>query len=372
MKRTGATTSLSRGTTGRRRSFLVGVSLVALLVALLPGALRAQEQKAKTLRPQNLPIARKQLDAPAPVDDLKAVEVIERYLEAIGGLAVLKAVEDRTMTFETIKHAMAGETKAELKLFLKNGYKVREEWDLPGFKISTQKLQFVQVYDGFDGWVQMFGTVSPLEGRTLSIFVWDKPINDFFCHWKSDGYSVNYVDESELDGDPVDVIMTTDFHGKSTVRYFFSATTGLLLKKEWKDQDPKGVVTKSTFYSNYRDIPFKNDSTKRIKVALLQKIFIEKTLDTERKYTQIALNSGLSDAIFERPEGVEFTGGIGRGAKKGGVDPRTVFQQFEENQGGDKEAGAVVPQGSGSTSTGPAPVQVPVGKKNPHGKNKKS
>ena len=64
--------------------------------------------------------------------------------------------------------------------------------------------------------------------RTLSIFVWDKPLDDFFCHWKDDGYTVTYVNEGVVNDEPVEIVQTTDFVGRNRVRYSFSKKTGLL------------------------------------------------------------------------------------------------------------------------------------------------
>jgi len=314
-------------------------------------------------KPQNFTLPIKKMDRPVPKDDVKAVTIVNRYIKAIGGKDLLDSITDKTVVFRTIKHAPAGETEAKLKLYLKKGFKIREEWDLPGFKISDQELKFVQVYNGYDGWVQMFGTVSPLEGRTLSIFVWDKPIDDFFCTWKEDGYSVKYNGASKVNGEDAEIVQTMDYHEKNKVRYFFSKKSGLLLKKEWSDQDQKGFVKKSSLYLNYTAIPFSDDSSKKVKIARHQKIFTSQDLDSERKYTEIAFNTGLKDAIFQRPEGVEFTGGIGRdGDKKSGPTPADVFKQYQKKN---KSKDGTAPANSG----GPTPVQVPTSKGvNPHKK----
>ena len=140
----------------------VGAALIAaILTAVVANVGVSQDVDNLNLTPK------KTTDVPAPKNDGKAIAVIERYLQAIGGREVLNAINDRSTEFDTIKHAPTGETTARLKLFVKRGFKIREEWDLPGFQISDKKLRFVQVYDGFDGWVQMFGTVSRLEGRTF-------------------------------------------------------------------------------------------------------------------------------------------------------------------------------------------------------------
>ncbi len=292
-----------------RRSVAGGVLAplaVALAVAAVaaPRNLAAQQAGTGDLKGLNLPP--KEQDDPDPVNDPKAIEIVDRYLSAIGGLEVLNAVEDRTHTFETIKHQAGSQTTAKLRLFQKKGYKLREEWDIPGFSIKDRPLRFVQVYNGLDGWVQMFGTVSPLEGRTLSIFVWDKPIADFFCTWKEDGYSLIYVNEGVLNDEPVEILQTTDFTNTNRVRYFFSKSTGLLLKKEWREQGRSGNLKKEDYYLKYIDIPFSDGSGRKLKVPLQHKVFENSNPDTERLYSEVKINGGLKDAIFARPPGIDF------------------------------------------------------------------
>jgi hypothetical protein len=334
-----------------RRSLLLGFSIAALAVLASP-VCRGQDAQNEPGEPP-LTLPQKDTDLPEPQNDPKAVEVVERYLQALGGRPLLGAINDRTFAFDTVKHAPTGETKAELKQFIKKGFRVREEWNIPGFAIKDQKLKFVQVYNGLDGWVQMFGTVSPLEGKTLSIFVWDKPLGDFFATWKEDGYSLQYYNEGKLDlrgkddfasaEEPVDIVQSTDFTGQSRVRYYFAKSTGLLLKKEWREQGKGGYVKKEDYYLRYRDIPFSDDPAKKVKFSLHHKIFEDGNMDTERVYSEVTINTGIPDAIFARPEGIDF-----EEAKRDGKLPAR-FGEGEEGKGGEATA---VPK--------PVPVPVPV------------
>jgi hypothetical protein len=277
----------------------------------------------ETPAPKNAPVIGAKLEAApakkveaavatskAPVSNPKAVEIVNRYLEALGGSKVLEAINDRTTKFRVIKHAATGETKAAMNLFLKKDYKIREEWDIEGLKIKDKPLAFVQVYNGTEGWVQMFGTVSPLEGKTLSLFVWDKLLDDMFCHWEEDGYTLDYAGPGTVDNDPVEVVETTDFGGTNKAKYFFSKQSGLLVKREWREQGQQGMAKKETFFKKYKKLPFSDQSGKAVQFPLLQEIYEDGDLDTSREYNEVQINSGLKDGIFERPEGEEFKGAI--------------------------------------------------------------
>ena len=254
--------------------------------------------------------------------DKAAEEVVNRYLEAVGGRAVLAAVKDRMAKFRNIKYSATGETEAVIALYLKRGHKYREEWEIKGFKIKDAPLAFTQIYNGDvqEGWVKMLGTVSPLEGRTLSVFVWDKQVDDFFIHWKEDGYGLKMIGQGLVDDEAADIVEVADFTGRQKIRYFFAKKTALLLKKEWFDTSGKQTVKKEQFYKLYRAIKFKDNSRQAVKFPLKLEIHVDGDLDTERIYTDIQFNQDLKDALFVKPEGVPFTGGID-GTKKKPVLP---------------------------------------------------
>ena len=322
---------------------------VAFAVILTFGAGAALAQEKKAVGPQDPPgdpapsdVAQALEDAAAGLQGLsdekvfgaesdpQAVAVVEKYLTSIGGRTTLGAITDRNAKFKNIKYSATGQTEAEIELFMKKEHLYREEWEIKGFKIKDLPLAFVQIYNGAvqEGWVQMLGTVSPLEGRTLSVFVWDKYLDDFFVQWESNGYSLHMAGAGLVDGEiECDIVNVVDFTGRQQIRYFFDKDGGRLLKKEWIDTTGKEAVKREQFYKLYRPVTFGDDKTKKILFPLKLDIFVDGDLDTERIYTKVAYNSGLSDKLFGKPEGKPFGPGI-RGqadieaAKKKAADAR--------------------------------------------------
>ncbi|HVR72979.1 MAG TPA: hypothetical protein VMT52_01550 [Planctomycetota bacterium] len=252
--------------------------------------------------------------------DPAAVAIIETYLKAIGGREILSKIKDRVTKFSNVKHAPTGETVADINLLIKDEILIREEWDIKGFDIKGSPLAFVQIYNGHqeEGWVQMLGTVSPLDGRTLQVFVWDKQVGDFFYRWEEDGYTLSLVGQGivprEILGEEqaCDVVQVADFSGRQQMKFFFSKKDGLLLKKEWQDtaSNPKNMAKKEQYYKMYRDITFMDGSGLAIKFPLRLEIYLDGDLDTERIFTNVRFNSLLSDKLFDKPEGVPFTGAV--------------------------------------------------------------
>ncbi|HZN57362.1 MAG TPA: hypothetical protein VFD71_04740, partial [Planctomycetota bacterium] len=270
---------------------------------VLPGAPPAIKAGAPQVLPGGAILApAKPAEAAPRVSDPQAVAIVENYLKAIGGKETLAKIKDRTTKFRNVKHQATGETVANINLLLKDSILIREEWDIEGFDIKGEKLAFNQIYNGKqeEGWVQMLGTVSPLDGRTLQVFVWDKQMDDFFCHWSEDGYVVTLAGQGMVSKDiaedkedaPCDIVQVSDFSGRQQMRYFFAKKNGLILKKEWQDAgtNPKATVKKEQYYKMYRDLPLMDNSGLSVKFALKLEIYLDGDLDTERIFTNVRFN----------------------------------------------------------------------------------
>jgi len=248
------------------------------------------------------------IDLGLPESDPAAVAVIDRYVEAIGGLEVLKGINDRVERFNNKKLAPTGETIMKMARFMKRPVMIREDWQLPGMGLTqnNEPLHFVQVYDGEKAWVKAMGAVSPLAGKTLTVFVWDKHIDNFFATYQDNGYSARSVRKAEVLGRPVDIVEIVSFAGNQRVNYAFSEEDGLLLRKSWSEGTPPTVISKEVFFDDYSKIRFRDDPEKWIRAATSQKIFEDGELSLEKTYTEIVLNGGLPSSTFARPDGRSF------------------------------------------------------------------
>jgi hypothetical protein len=243
--------------------------------------------------------------------DARAQEIVERYLSAIGGRKALDAIRDRRQEFTNEKLSPTGSTSSRIALSLKSGWRMREEWEIKGFKVKDETLSFTQIYDGAQGWVAMFGTVSPLEGKTLSVFVWEKHLDDFFLHWKEDGYSLKHSGKGAVDGEPAELVEVTDFSGRYTSTYAFSKKDGLLLEREWTplyETTTSRSGKKTQRYKKYTSVAFADGSGHKLLVPLEAEILVDGELDTRRTYSRVEINKGLADELFNKPEGKPFAG----------------------------------------------------------------
>lgn len=245
-----------------------------------------------------------------PKSDEKAVQAIDRYLESIGGKETLEAIKTKILKFENRKYAPTGVTKMQMARFQKEGYKLREEWEMPsmGLKPEGEPLRFLQVYDGEKAYVRAMGYVSALTGKTLTVFVWDKFLDDSFMHWEADGYTARYLGESQIAEKNAAIVELVPFAGGQRIRSYFALDDGLLLKKEWTEASgPAGLLKKEVFFAEYAAIPFMDDRNKRIKMPLNHKIYEDGELSLEKVFNEIKFNSPIDDAVFKRPEGPDFS-----------------------------------------------------------------
>ena len=154
---------------------------VTLLLAAMCWCLPGENALALSYVQDPTPVGKQEADAkqdPLPVDDIlggddlgipqsdpAALEVISRYIDAVGGTETMLAISDRVERFRNKKIDPTNETVMKMSRFLKRtgegALMIREEWQLPGLGLTrnNEPLNFVQVYDGEKAWVKAMGAV---------------------------------------------------------------------------------------------------------------------------------------------------------------------------------------------------------------------
>ncbi len=122
---------------GRRGAFLKGAIALFLLAPFLPPTPVSAQQTVANLPNLFNPTAT------VRVTDPKAAEIADRYLEAVGGKAVLDKITDRKTAYTNTLYQPTSEAKAEITLMMKGHYNLREEWTLEYEIKEVQPLAFV-------------------------------------------------------------------------------------------------------------------------------------------------------------------------------------------------------------------------------------
>jgi hypothetical protein len=243
----------------------------------------------------------------------RAEAIVKRYLKVIGGVEALDAIVDRTTRFKVIKHESTGDSWVRITLFLKRGHKYREDWTYENLQAKDKEGRFAQGYDSKEGWFHMLEILSPLEGKSLQHFVWDKHIDDFFRHWEEDGYRLTYDGAGKVEDEVVEIVTASEFTGRLSTRFLFSKSSGLLLKKEWQDpNDKQRTLTREQYFTEYEKVPFADGSGRFIRFSRRHEMRVNGKPDRDLTFEEVSFNTGLADKLFERPEGKPFTEPAGK------------------------------------------------------------
>jgi len=296
---------------------------------------------------------------PAPrTADAKALAAVEAYLQAAGGLESFAAIQDRYDRFKVIRHSPTGETRAVFERYQKRGNMVREDWHMDVPVGDQPTLEVLQTYNGKknEGWTKMMGYVSPLDAKMIYMLVWDKYIDDFFVVWREDGYALKYREEGEVQKRACHVVDVYPPSGEIEARYFFDKETGLLLKKQWRTDGQQGPVRNELFYGEYHKVRIPGDSERFIQYPFRQDQHEDGDLIMSREYVELKINSGISDEIFDRPEGLVFEGPVGRDLDK---DKGEAKKAAEAKPPWKKDAKRIVPKGAGDEGAAKEPGAAP-------------
>lgn len=224
---------------------------------------------------------------PAPAVD----DVLNKYIEAIGGAANVQKLQSLVMTgtYTTRQNQTVGFTIEE------KGNKYRETDSMQG-----QATNQVFGFDGSAGWIQSGTFVTDMAPFQVQQFT---RLNDLprMLHIKDLYTNVTAGRPAQLTlvpgGTPVSVnLIQGSIAPTTTERFYFDATTGLLVRHQIINRTPlNGTLTETFDYSDYKAvngvmIPF---TIKRNNWNQLDTLTI----------TDVKANTAIDDAKFKKPNG---------------------------------------------------------------------
>ena len=215
------------------------------------------------------------------ITGLSADDVIERYLEAIGGRKQIESITDRTTT-------MNGSTMGKtLSIVVKQKApsKLRQE-------ITAETIKQTIIFDGENGVMLMGDQESELGGNELNKLKIEAQMN-FLLNPKEYGVYPELIGTEIIDSVQcynIRMIMkdSTDWN------QFYEVGSGLKIKEIKSIETSQGIFEQESLYDDYRDVgefkyPFKVTQTLGVQTIELH---IEK----------IEINTSLQDDLFEIPE----------------------------------------------------------------------
>jgi predicted Zn-dependent peptidase/outer membrane lipoprotein-sorting protein len=207
--------------------------------------------------------------------DLKASEVVEKYIEAIGGRQALEEIDDLKMVMGMEVQGMA----LEVNLFQKRPSKLYQETVMNGNVFSKQ------VFDGEKGKIQSPMGEQILEGEALTQMKESAKIFPELTYTK-DGVKLKIEGIETVEGkDTYKVVVTKPSGTESSV--FYGVEDGLKYKEV--AQTPQGTV--STTFAHYENV----DGI--LFPMTMKQVMGPQSFDIQIK--SIELNTGIEDSRFE-------------------------------------------------------------------------
>lgn len=257
------------------------IGLVALLTltGLVGGA---AAQGLNTTIPSGQP------EAAVPVShDEKAVEIIEAYIEQIGGRELIASIKS-THTTGTVEIPMAGITGAIDMSNMAPG-KMSMTMDLAGFG-KTQ-----QGYDGEIGW-----STDPMNGPRLMsekevVQLADQADPAIALKYKQTYPTIEYAGETDFNGQRAHKIRLVRDNGKESFEYY-SVDSGMMIGQENVQASPMGEIRVVTSLEDYKEF-----GGMKVPTTMIQQVGPQKIIIT---ITSMEMNTVSPDA-FERPDAVQ-------------------------------------------------------------------
>jgi outer membrane lipoprotein-sorting protein len=216
-------------------------------------------------------------------------EIINKAIEAQGGREALESVEDKTIKSTTVLFMPQQNILTITLAYIKyRPLKIRTEQIIQGIKITTG-------YDGNSIWLDSMGHVMiapPIIANSIKALI---ARENLLLGYQKKECIIQYLGESEVNNTTCHQIKFTDKENNQTI-YFFDAQTYVPLKIEYNIRNEIGAVAKyEILLSDYRPaenlvIPFKTIT------------FINSIKKSESTVTEIQINQGLNDSLFEMPK----------------------------------------------------------------------
>ncbi len=221
--------------------------------------------------PFGKPIEKSEGDLPA---DLTADKVVEDYINAIGGEAKLKSVEDMTTIMTTEVQGMS--MRMEMKQ--KAPDKMAMVMSMNGNPMQET------VFDGTKAKTSQMGQSQVLEGEEVEDI--RKQAVMFSALQYADRYTMELKGTEEVNGKKAYKLLLTDEDGGKTTEYYDTQTS---LKLRTVIEQESQVITND--YSDYKEI-------EGIKVPFTLKTSGAAPFPIELKVEEVKVNAGIPDDTF--------------------------------------------------------------------------
>lgn len=217
-----------------------------------------------------------------------ADEIIQKHIQARGGLQKLKAVKSIKATGKILPAGLGQEIPITLQQKRPHSFRL---------DATFQGQSLTQVYDGEAGWkIDPFqGSSEPekMAGDELKDAIEQADLDGPLVDYKAKGHTVELVGKEDLEGSPVYKLKVSLKNGD--MRYvYLDADNYLELKVTSKRKTPGGEIEVDSYPGNYKPvngIMFPFSIEQKVKGQTTAQITIDK----------YEIDAAIDDAIFKMP-----------------------------------------------------------------------
>jgi zinc protease len=217
----------------------------------------------------------------AAVDSVNPNLVIERYVEAIGGKDALSKIEDRT----TIMRGTAMGQNITMIVKQKVPNKLRQE-------IKAGAMDQVVIFDGDKGVMNVMNQKIEVKDKELEALKLEANM-DFLTDPTKFGIKLFFDGVDKFNGKDVYKIKMVLPNEQKWYAYFYK-DSGLKAKDDREMDTPRGMVSQTTIYDDYKDVDGVKYPFKITQMVGGQTI--------EVTVSSIKVNKGLTDDLFVIPD----------------------------------------------------------------------
>ena len=177
---------------------------------------------------------------------MDAKELIEKNIEATGGLDKIKAIKSMTATGKALAQGM--EFPFEMKQCRPN---------LMRLDVSVMGMEMIQAYDGENGWTinPMMGSQDPqpmgeIENKSFKM---QSDMDGLLVGYEDKGYTVEYIGEADVEGTPV-YQLRLDTHEDIVIDMFIDQEYFLVIKQSSTINWEEKVIESDTYMSDFQEV----------------------------------------------------------------------------------------------------------------------
>ena len=210
--------------------------------------------------------------------EIEPDQVIENYLNALGGKEKLDQIEDLTQVMNASMQGMQLQITS-----------VRKAPNMSMESVKAGEMEFQkQIFDGSKGVEIVQGQAKPLDEKRIQEAMVESRIVPERAY-QQNGVIVTLTGLEKVGDEEAYVLEIEQSTGKKSMSYF-SKETGLKLKESTTMETPQGNITQSVEYRDYHEV----DGIKFPKKAVIS--MGPQKMDAE--VVSIEINTGVSDDVF--------------------------------------------------------------------------